>query len=61
MRLLFNGWNIQVSTSAPNGSLKILRHWPLATFHNRAVPSNEEDSITSLESDQQKSEKILVL
>ena len=56
-RLLFIGWKQQQSTSTEVG-LGITRvQVALATFHNRLVPSSEQDNRLSFSNDQTKSTK----
>lgn len=56
--LLLRGWKRQQCSSAPVMSRIVRMHSPDATFHSRAVPSNETDRMISLERDQAKSENI---
>jgi len=53
--LLLSGWNTQHKSSAPVPSSITRIHFPAATSHKRAVPSNDTDNIMSLDRDQPKS------
>lgn len=55
-KLLLVGWNLQHSVLAPGASSKTLTLFPVAESHNLQVPSDDADTIKSLEMDQSKSE-----
>ena len=57
--LLLSGWNVQQSSSDTLGSSRVRMHFPLATSHSLAVPSNDVDRIMSFDKDHSKSENIL--
>lgn len=54
-RLLLVGWNLQHSVLAPGASAITLRLRPVAESHSLQVPSDDAETMKSLETDQSKS------